>query len=118
MREFTEKGCNMHAEDLKMLKSQQAKQDLGKLDLSLVPSGIIKAIAKIRMYGNRKYPDGGKDNWKQVEADRHWKAVLRHVEEARGDFTKIDPESGYPHIYHAACDLAFVIDLMEGKAND
>ena len=94
------------------LHNQIAKKDAGKVELSTVPKEIDEAIARIRMYGNAKYPEGGRDNWKQVDPQRHWEATLRHVNEARADFRKIDPESGYPHIWHAACDIAFVIALM------
>ena len=45
--------------------NQTAKADAGKLQLTMVPTGIIRAIARIRMYGNQKY--GSPDNWKDVE---------------------------------------------------
>lgn len=106
----------MHAEDMKML-NQNVKADAGKLRLTLVPPEIIDAIAEIRAYGNAKYPDGGEDNWRQVEVQRHWDAVIRHIRAAWNDIGKIDPESGHPHIHHAACDLAFVIALMEEGKN-
>lgn len=34
---------------------QNAKADAGKLQLSLVPTQIVKDIAEVRMYGNLKY---------------------------------------------------------------
>lgn len=42
---------------------QEAKHDKGKLQLTLVPTTIIKAIADIRMYGCEKY--GDPNNWKR-----------------------------------------------------
>lgn len=59
--------------------NQTAKSDAGKLQLTLVPTGIIRAIARIRMYGNSKYPEGGPDNWKQVEPSRYRDALFRHL---------------------------------------
>ena len=88
-----------------------AKDDKEKLRLSWVPRGIVEAIATIRAYGNRKY--GNPDNWRLVDNQRYWDAALRHAEAAREDYMSIDQESGYPHIYHMACNLAFIIARME-----
>ena len=98
------------------MNDQNAKHDEGKPMLSLVPTGIDYAIEKVRRYGCEKYPEGGKDNWRQVDIQRHWEAVLRHTTAARENLFKIDPESGLPHVYHAACDLAFVIEMMGNTA--
>ena len=91
------------------VSGQTAKADKGKPRLTLVPMCIMFAIARIREYGNRKYSDGGKDNWKEVEPERHFEAALRHMLKAAGDLRKKDPESGLPHLWHAVCDLAFAI---------
>lgn len=40
-------------------QDQSAKADAGKPKLSLVPVEIIRDIARIREYGNGKYPEGG-----------------------------------------------------------
>ena len=94
--------------------SQAAKADAGKPKLTLVPMRIMWEIAEVRMYGNKKYKDP--DNWKQVEAERHFEAFLRHVVKAwSGDHLQIDPESGLLHLSHAACDLAFFLEMMEEK---
>ena len=45
----------------------RAKDDEGKLKVSLCPTGIIRAVARVREFGVRKY--GDKDNWKQVERE-------------------------------------------------
>ncbi len=96
--------------------NQTAKADSGKPKLSLVPMQIVYEIEKIRRYGNAKYPGGGADNWKRVEPERHFEAFLRHVVKAwDGDHMQIDPESGFLHLAHAACDLAFFLALMAEK---
>ena len=98
------------------MNNQDIKRDAGKPRLSLVPTQIIYDIAAVRMYGVNKYPDGGVNNWKQVEAERHFEAFLRHVVKAwSGDHLQVDPESGYMHLSHAACDLAFFLELEKGK---
>lgn len=88
---------------------QAAKQDTGKPRISLVPPEIIRAIAKVREYGTKKY--GNKDNWKTVDTERFYDAFLRHVVASMGDMGAIDEESGLPHLHHAACNLAFILDL-------
>lgn len=94
---------------------QTAKADAGKLQLTLVPRKIIYSIAKVRKYGTAKY--GEKDNWKRVEPDMYWEATLRHILAAWEDYNAVDPESGLLHIEHASCNLAFLLEMMEGDHN-
>ena len=97
------------------MNDQTIKADAGKLRLTLVPTGIIRAIARIRMYGNQKYPEGGPDNWKAVEPERYRDALFRHLLAYLDDPDGVDPESGLPHLWHLACNAAFLIEL-EGKS--
>ena len=92
--------------------SQSAKADAGKPRLSLVPPAAVEETAKVREYGCRKYPEGGKDNWRNVTIDRHFEAALRHIWKAANDYGKIDPESGLMHVSHALCDLSFVVQML------
>ena len=78
---------------------QSAKADSGKLQLSLVPTQIIKDVAEVRMYGNRKY--GSSDNWKTLEFVDNPESV--------------DAESGIPHYKHMACNMAFICEMMAGR---
>lgn len=87
------------------------KDDGGKPNYILVPMSIVDAIEKVREFGLQKYKDP--ENWKTVEVDRYWQAFLRHVRAAWSDPSLIDPESGLPHIWHAACNLAFIIELSK-----
>lgn len=102
------------------MADQSAKTDAGKLELTLVPPELIEAVAVVRMYGNAKYPEGGKDNWKQVEKERYRNALYRHLlaylREAYGN----DYESGLPHLYHAACNIAFLVamEMADGTIPD
>ena len=93
---------------------QTIKADAGKLQLTLVPRQIIRDIAEVRMYGNQKYPEGGPDNWKQVEPQRYRDAMFRHMMEYLDDPDGVDAESGLPHLWHLACNVAFLCEL-EGK---
>lgn len=92
---------------------QNAKADAGKAQLTLVPRKIIYAIAKIREYGVNKYPDGGVDNWKQVEVERYRDAAFRHFMAYLDDPDGIDEESGLPHLWHLACNIAFLCELED-----
>ena len=93
---------------------QQAKADSGKPRLSLVPTRILWDIAQIREYGTEKYGDS--DNWKKVEIARYWDAFLRHAMSVpRDELGRQDEESGFPHLWHCACNLAFLLELMEGE---
>ena len=94
---------------------QSAKADAGKLRLTLVPRQIIRDIAEVREYGNRKYPDGGVDNWKQVEAQRYRDAAFRHFIEYLDNPDGVDKESGIKHRKHLECNLAFLAELEDGK---
>ena len=96
---------------LKSLDKQEAKADSGKARLTLVPRKILFDIARVREYGNRKY--GSSENWKQVEPERYRDAAFRHfcayLDDPQGD----DEESGLPHLWHLACNIAFLCE-MEG----
>ncbi len=97
--------------------NQEAKADAGKLKITLVPRQIIREIAAVRMYGNQKYPEGGGDNWKKVEPQRYRDALMRHILAYLDDPNSVDEESGLPHLSHAACNIAFLCELVkEGKA--
>lgn len=90
-----------------------AKQDYGKAKLSLVPRRIIWDVAAIREYGNNKYPDGGADNWRGVEPERYRDAAYRHFLRYLDDPKSVDSESGLPHLWHLACNIAFLCEMED-----
>ena len=92
-----------------LFSDQTVKADKGKLRLSLVPRGIIRAIARIRMYGVEKYKDP--DNWKRVEIERYRDAAFRHFLAYLDNPKGKDKESGLYHLWHLACNIAFLIEL-------
>lgn len=86
------------------------KHDDGKVRLSLVPQQGIEAVARVRMYGVTKYTDP--NSWKGVSPERYLDACLRHIgAHIKGE--ECDPESGLPHLDHAACNLLFIAALSE-----
>ena len=88
---------------------QTAKADAGKAQLSLVPTRIIYAIARIREYGNRKY--GDPENWRTVEPQRYRDAAFRHLLDYISDPKGVDSESGLPHLWRLACNIAFLCEM-------
>lgn len=89
---------------------QQAKADQGKPCPSLCPVSLIEAVTAVRMYGTEKY--GDPDNWKMVEPQRYRDALYRHwLAYLKGE--KYDQESGLPHLWHLACNAAFLIEMEE-----
>ena len=108
IRELTKKAM-----DNDKIPNQQAKADCGKPRLSLVPMKILEAIARIREYGNKKYHDP--DNWKTVEVERYRDAAMRHMVAYIEDPSGVDEESGMPHLWHLACNIAFIVELEDLK---
>lgn len=88
-----------------------AKDDSGKRKLSLVPRKIIWDIAAIREYGNAKY--GDPDNWRKVEPERYRDAAFRHFLKYLDDPNGVDDESGLPHLWHLACNIAFLCEMED-----
>ena len=92
---------------------QQARADVGKPQLTLVPRRIIWAIARVREYGCKKYPEGGVDNWRQVEKERYRDAMMRHMLQYLDDPDGVDEESGIKHLHHLACNVAFLCEMEQ-----
>lgn len=96
--------------------NQTAKADAGKPQLTMVPRKIIWAIAKVRMYGNKKY--GDPENWRQVEPQRYRDAMMRHMLQYLDDPDGVDEESGLPHLWHLATNCAFLCEMENGDGTD
>ena len=91
---------------------QSAKTDAGKIRPTLVPPALIEAVAAVREYGCSKYHDP--DNWRRVEPQRYRDALYRRWLAYLKNPEACDPESGLPHLWHLACNAAFLIE-MEGE---
>lgn len=85
------------------------KDDAGKPRWDLLPFAALDDVAAVLEFGARKYaPDG----WRKVPGWR-WRylgAALRHLA-AFGRGQRLDPESGRPHLAHAACCILFMLEL-------
>ena len=95
----------------KMVPGGTAKADTGKPRPTLVPVSLLRAVTAVREYGTAKYHDP--DNWRTIEPQRYRDALYRHWLAYLSDPHGVDAESGLPHLWHAACNVAFLIE-MEG----
>lgn len=95
---------------------QTIKADYGKAKLSLVPRRIIWNIAAIREYGVKKY--GSAENWKAVDPQRYRDAAYRHFMAYLDNPKGRDLESKLPHLWHLACNVAFLCELEDIKDDD
>lgn len=89
------------------------KYDQDKRRWDLLPYGAIEEIVQVFEYGAAKYGEG---NWRLgFQKSRLFSATMRHLlADWRGKYA--DPESGLPHLAHAACNILFMLDLfMEGE---
>lgn len=83
------------------------KHDNGKVQLSLLPYGPLCEIARVLEFGAKKY---GRNNWRGgMKWTRLYDAALRHIR-ASLDGEDLDPETGLPHVAHAACSLMFLAE--------
>lgn len=101
---------------LVLMPNQTAKADAGKLPLTLVPRQIIRDIAAVRLFGLMKYKDP--ENWRQVEPERYRDAAFRHFLAYLDDPYGVDKESGLPHLWHWATNVAFLCELEKDKFDE
>ena len=90
-------------------QDQSIKADAGKPQLRLVPTEIINCIARVREFGNKKYGDS--NSWRKVEKERYVDAMFRHLLKYINDNKSVDEESGLPHLWHLACNVAFLCEM-------
>lgn len=81
------------------------KFDSNKNRLDLVPVETVEAVAEVLTYGAKKY---SANNWQNVEQDRYYAALLRHLFAWRRGETR-DPESGFLHLQHVATNAIFLL---------
>ena len=94
---------------------QTIKADAGKAKLTLVPTQIIFDIARVREYGLKKY--GTSESWKSVDIQRYRDATYRHFLAYLNDPSGVDEESGLPHLWHMACNIAFLCEMEHKSLN-
>lgn len=99
----------------KPMISNPQKYDEGKLRFDLIDPFFEEELAEILTYGAKKYAP---NNWQNLEdgINRHYAAAIRHLNKWRqGEIN--DPESGKPHLWHAATNLMFLCYHERNKEN-
>lgn len=82
------------------------KDDGGKLPWHLLPPELMIGVAAVLQFGAVKYTER---NWEKGMAwSRVFSALMRHLW-AWWMGEKKDPETGYSHLWHAGCCIAFLI---------
>jgi hypothetical protein len=88
------------------------KHDKNKLRWDLVSLPILESLATILTYGAEKYAP---NSWQDVPKAEHryFAAMMRHLERYQsGEY--LDKESGHPHLWHALCNVYFLV-YLEGR---
>jgi len=81
-----------------------------KAELHQVPTSVINGIAKVLMYGAQKYEKG---NFRRgMKWTVPYDCLTRHMM-LWLDGQELDEESGLPHLYHAAANIAMLIEFSE-----
>ena len=85
--------------------NETVKHDSGKPDMTLVDPDFMEGVAKVLMFGAKKYD---RDNWRKgTKHSRVLAAAYRHLNKIlKGEY--YDEESGLPHLHHAATNLMFL----------
>lgn len=88
------------------------KFDGGKPRMSLLDPFVLREVAKVLTFGEKKY---AANNWRGgFELSRLTDAALRHITSwIEGEDT--DPESGLSHLAHGICCLMFCLWLYTFK---
>lgn len=94
-------------------------KDAGKPRVELLPVYALMTVGEVMGYGSEKYKKPGRP---RQESDGNWRmgiiyskligSTLRHILKfmMRED---IDPESGKPHLGHAAADLLMLMEMTQ-----
>ncbi len=93
-------------EAVKPVFTEGQKFDTDKLRYELLPPELLEETARVLTFGAAKYADR---NWELgMMWSRPFSALMRHMWAWwRGENT--DPETGYSHLAHAACCIAFLV---------
>jgi len=82
----------------------------GKPEIHQVPTSLIIAVAEVLKYGEQKYAKG---NWKKgMDWTKPYDCLMRHMFKWLNGEEK-DEESGLSHLYHAAANIAMLIEYKE-----
>ncbi len=91
------------------------KDTKGKYDPTYLFRSAKIAVHHVREFGSKKYKN--RDTWSQTEPLEYLKAAERHLDAIKeGELIAVD--SGLPHVWHALCDLMFVVEATKNDFSD
>jgi hypothetical protein len=98
-----------------LAETKGIRYNTDKDKLSWVPASLERAVAKVlwksSAEGGGKYPA---QNWRKgMSWSETGESLMRHAKLLIQDGEEIDKESGLPHIFHIACNAAFLIEYRE-----
>lgn len=89
-----------------------SKDDAGKARTDLLPVDALMEVSHVLAFGAQKYAPY---NWQGLSVSRLYGAALRHLfAHWRGEDN--DPETGRPHLAHAACCVLMALDQMLNRS--
>jgi hypothetical protein len=97
------------------MSNEFKKYDDGKLRWDKFAWLAAACALRIFHYGAKKYDW---DNWRNARGENNTRmltACMRHLIKSLGG-EKFDPESGYPHTWHALCTLLMYVENEEKTA--
>ena len=106
---------SLHAHDLRRIAEKEAqlsgvKHDAAKPRWDCVPWAALEQLVAVMTFGAEKY---GRYNYRGGMAySRLFAAALRHLTAWEGGADS-DPESGLPHLAHAAACVLMLLDLAQ-----
>jgi hypothetical protein len=97
------------------MREEGRKDDADKPMVGLMIAGFpraLYAVAEVTTYGAQKYAPG---NWVHVvnKEQRYTDALYRHLLKAAAG-ERCDPESGLPHLAHAAWNILALLEMSNG----
>ena len=106
----TQRECKVATSDkVEFIEGLAPKFDSGKVRLDLLPIRPLKDTAEVLTYGLNKY---GKDSWREGEMikwSRVYASLQRHLFAFQSGEDN-DPETGYSHLAHAACNILMMLE--------
>lgn len=94
-----------------MCTSMSSKDTKGKLKLNLVPNHGIEAVARVREFGNNKYPPDPNSYLEDVRIEDLVEACRRHLlKHQKGEL--LDDESLELHLSHVAASAMMAIEIL------
>lgn len=104
---------------------EATKFDADKAPYHLIAPELLEAVARVLAFGAKKY---AARNWENGMAwHRPFSACMRHLWSwwaGKGPttqsflFGEIDAETGFSHLWHAACCIMFLIAYEERRAGE